>query len=89
MASKKKAIDALPESFSSAEDAGEFWDSHSAADYLDHFEPSNDRIKLEKRSFEISVSEEVFNGLRMRARTAHKSLPKVVDQILRKELTVS
>ncbi len=89
MGSKKKVIDPLPDSFASEEEAGDFWDTHSLVDYAEHFEPSKDRIKLKDRRFEISVSEEVFNRLRLRARTAHKSLPKVAEQILRKELIVS
>lgn len=89
MANKKKVIDPLPDSFASEEEAGDFWDTHSVVDYVEHFEPSKDRIKLKDRRFEISVSEEVFNRLRLRARTSHKSLPKVAEQILRKELIVS
>jgi hypothetical protein len=32
----KKKIDQLPDSFSSEEEAGEFWDTHSASDYIKH-----------------------------------------------------
>jgi len=33
-----KNRDPIPEHFSSAEEAGEFWDTHSAADYWDKME---------------------------------------------------
>ena len=33
-----KIKNGIPEHFSSAEEAGEFWDSHSAADYGDELE---------------------------------------------------
>lgn len=89
MGSKKKAIDPLPASFASDKEAGEFWDSHSIMDYAEYLEPAKDTIRLEKRIFEIQVSEEVFNRLRQKAKTSRKSLPKVVDQILRKELTIT
>lgn len=89
MANKKKVIDPLPDSFATEKDAGEFWDTHSTMDYADHLEPVKDKIKLEKRVFEVQVSEDVFNRLRHKARTSHKSLPKMVDQILRKELTIT
>lgn len=38
--------DAIPEHFSSAEEAGEFWDTHSAADYWDEMEEVEDKILM-------------------------------------------
>ena len=32
---KRKKREEIPESFDSLEEAGEFWDTHSAADYED------------------------------------------------------
>ncbi|MFO7679588.1 MAG: CopG family antitoxin [Chloroflexota bacterium] len=39
----------LPEEFASLEDAGEFWDAHSTADYEDMFEPVEFEIDLPPR----------------------------------------
>jgi hypothetical protein len=89
MGNTKKAIDKLPASFASEKEAGEFWDAHSLMDYAEHLEPAKANIRLEKRIFEIQVAEDVFNRLRSKAKTSKKSLPKVVDQILRKELTLT
>ena len=86
MANKKKVIDPLPESFRSEQEAGVFWDTHSVADYAEYLEPVKDRIKIEKRVYEIQVSEDVFNRLRVKARSSHKSVPKVADNLLRKQL---
>lgn len=89
MGNKKKAIDKLPDSFATEKEAGEFWDTHSLVDYPEHLEPAKENIRLEKRIFEVQVSEDVFNRLRSKARISKKSVPKVVDQILRKELTLT
>ncbi len=88
MENKNKIIDVLPDSFATEEEAGEFWDTHSAADYLEFFEPADDVIDIKNRVFEVRVAEDVFQKLRQEAETLHESVPKVVDQILRKELTL-
>lgn len=89
MANKKKAIDPLPESFATEEEAGEFWDTHSLADYVGFLEPADEEFDIGKRIFEVQVSEEVFNRLRRRAESARQSVPTTVDQILRKELSLA
>jgi hypothetical protein len=89
MKNKKKVIDPLPDTFSSEHEAAEFWDSHSAADYLECLEPTDDKISIEKRVFEVQVSEDIFNHLRKQAESSHQSLPTTVDRILRKELSLT
>ena len=87
MANRKKGIDNLPDSFATEEEAGEFWDSHSAAEYLEFLEPTDDQIDHKRRVYEGQVSEEVFSGLRKKAESACQTVPTTVDQILRKELS--
>lgn len=77
----------LPDSFATEQDAGEFWDNHSLADYTDYLEDSDDKIEIKNRVFEVQIAEDVFRKLRQEAKSSHESLPKVIDQILRKELT--
>ena len=89
MGNKNKIIDPLPDSFATEEEAGEFWDAHSAADYAEYLQPADDVIEIKKRIFEIQVAEDVFQKLRREAESSHQSVPKVVDQILRKELTLA
>ena len=89
MPNKKKAIDALPASFASEEAAGEFWDTHSLADYAAYLEPADDEFRIDDRVYEVSVSEEVFESLKREAASSHQSLPKTVDRILRKELSLA
>lgn len=86
MENKNKATDNLPDSFVSEEEAGEFWDTHSAADYIEYLEPIDDRIEIKNRVFEIQIAEDVFQKLRQQAESSHQSVPKIVDQILREQL---
>jgi len=89
MGNKNKTKDLLPESFATAEEAGAFWDTHSATDYIEHFEPTDDKIEIKNRVFEVQIAEDVFQKLRQEAESSHESVPKVVDQILRKQLTLA
>ena len=41
----------IPEHFNSAEEAGEFWDSHSAADYWNEMEETEMEFDIQKRTF--------------------------------------
>jgi hypothetical protein len=86
MENKSKTIDPLPDSFATAEEAGAFWDTHSTADYEESLEPVNDVIEIKERVFEVSVAEDVFEKLQREATAMRQSVPKIVDQILRKEL---
>jgi hypothetical protein len=86
MKSTDKTIDPLPDSFETEEEAGEFWDTHSLMDYQEHLEATDDTIEISERVFEVQVAEDVFKKLQREAASLHQSVPKVVDQILRKEL---
>ena len=87
MSDKDKTIDPLPDSFATEEQAGAFWDAHSAMDYEQHLEAADDvTFEISERIFEVQVAEDVFNKLQQEAASLHKSVPKIVDKILRKEL---
>ena len=82
-----KTIDPLPDSFESEEAAGEFWDTHSLMDYEEHLEGADDvTFEISERVFEVQVAEDVFKKLQKQAASLHQPVPKVVDEILRKEL---
>jgi hypothetical protein len=87
MKSTDKKIDPLPETFESEEAAGEFWDTHSLADYEEHLEAVDDvTFEITERVFEVQVSEDIFKKLREQAASLHQPVPKVLDEILRREL---
>jgi hypothetical protein len=53
---KKKQRDPIPENFSSTDEAAEFWDTHSIADYWDQTREVKDvRINLVRRHFRIDA----------------------------------
>ena len=87
MKSTDRKIDPLPESFESEEAAGEFWDTHSLTDYEEHLEAADDvTFEISERVFEVQVAEDVYKKLQEQAASLHQPVPKVVDEILRKEL---
>lgn len=86
MEDKNKSIDPLPDSFETAEEAGAFWDAHSTTDYDEYLEPAADVIEIRERVFEVQVAEDLFQKLQREATSLHQSVPRVVDQILRKQL---
>ena len=65
---KKVKHDPLPEQFQSLEEAGEFWDTHSSADYEEHMKPVHFEVDLKRHSTEIRVSDDVIRAVRKIAR---------------------
>jgi hypothetical protein len=86
MEDKNRNIDPLPDSFETDEEAGAFWDAHSTSDYEEYLEPAEDIIEIRDRVFEVQIAEDVFQKLLKEASSLQQSVPKVVDQILRKQL---
>ncbi|MGI8543676.1 MAG: CopG family antitoxin [Aridibacter sp.] len=89
MGNKNKTKDILPETFKTEAEAGEFWDTHSTMDYAEHLEPSEDKIEIKKRIFEIQIGEDVFQKLQQEAITSDKSIPEIANRILRKNLALT
>ena len=86
MTDKNRVIDLLPDSFATEEQAGAFWDTHSPMDYQQHLEATDDTIEISERVFEVRVAEDVFKKLQQEAAALHQPVPKIVDDILRREL---
>ena len=88
MRDEDRTIDALPDSFESEEAAGEFWDTHSLADYEEHLEAADDvTFEISERVFEVQIAEDVYNKLQEQAASLHQQVPTLVDEILRRELS--
>ena len=80
--------DAIPEEFSSDEEAGKFWNTHDSTEYLEDMEPVEAEVCLETRHFEIEVDADVVHALRERARTEHVPAATLANDLLRKQLAV-
>ncbi len=85
---KRENKNILPESFSSYEEAGEFWDSHDSTDYIEYLTPVEVEVKLMRRHYEIEVEEDVMKALEHLASTQHISPAKLANTLLKRQLTV-
>jgi hypothetical protein len=89
MKSESKKKDSLPETFSSYEEAGEFWDTHDSTDYLEYLIPVEAEVKLMRRHYEIEIEEEVMKALEERASSQNIPAEKLANDLLKKQLVVS
>ena len=86
MKNTEKIIDPLPEEFDSEDEAGEFWDTHSLADYEEFLEPVDLDVDIKSRHYQIEVDKESYLALRNRARKLSKPMKLVASEILREKL---
>ncbi len=86
MRENDRPIPPLPDEFPSEEEAGEFWDAHSLADYEDALEPADVAVDLKRRHYEVEVDEESFLALRSRAHEQRKPVKQLASEIIRQTL---
>ena len=86
MTNTNKPIDPLPEKFRSEDEAAEFWDTHSIADYEEFLVPVDFQADIKRRHFEIEVDEESFTALRASARKQRKPVKQIASEILKQNL---
>jgi predicted DNA binding CopG/RHH family protein len=65
---KKTKRDPLPEEFNSLEEAGEFWDTHSSADYEEYMKEVDFDVELKRRAHDVRVTDDVLREIRKIAR---------------------
>jgi len=87
--SKKKQGVPIPDEFSSAEEAAEFWDVHDTTKYPGAFRTVRVVAELRKRLYEIPIEADVVKSLEARARKAGVSMGHLVSDLLRRQLTAS
>jgi glucose-6-phosphate 1-dehydrogenase len=73
-----KTIKNIPESFESVEQAGEFWDTHSLADFEDRTKSADITFDITKRIRYISVPEKVYQKISQKAKAKHLSVKNLV-----------
>ena len=78
--------DPIPAHFASAEQAGEFWDTHSAADYWDEMEDVQAEFDLQKRIFMVPVDDRIFHRVKQQAEMEQRSVEEMVNILLEREL---
>jgi len=82
----KNNRDLLPNEFESLEAVGEFWDTHSAADYWDEMEDVEIEIEPQRRRFPVLLKEGVYQRVAQAAAADHLSLDEFVNRLIVKEL---
>lgn len=63
MAKNKKQRDSIPESFLGLEEAAEFWDSHSTADYDDLMSDVHFDVDIQHRKFLVPIEGNLAKGI--------------------------
>ncbi|MFQ5629193.1 MAG: CopG family antitoxin [bacterium] len=86
MANTNKKIDPLPDEFSSEEEAGEFWDTHSITDYQEYLEPVKFKADIKRRHFQIEVDEESFKALRAYAKKQQRPAKQLVSELIKQKI---
>lgn len=81
-----KVSEPLPEAFASEEEAGEFWDTHSTADYEGYLEPVDVVIDIRRRRFEIEVDEDTFLALNKYAKKVNMPVKSIASSILKENI---
>ena len=89
MKKEEKHIEALPEEFSSYEEASEFWETHDTMDYLDSFEDVEVNAKFKRRHYEVELDEDLIKVIRKRAKRKGISTTRLVNEMLRQDVSVT
>ncbi|MFV9677341.1 MAG: CopG family antitoxin [Methanosarcinales archaeon] len=82
----RKRRDTIPEHFNSAEEAGEFWDSHSAGDYWDELEEAEMAFDIQKRTFLVPVDARIYLLAKKKAEAEHRTAEQIINTLLNREL---
>jgi hypothetical protein len=83
----KRRRDPLPEQFSNLEDAVEFWDTHSLADYEEYWKDALCEIDIRRRTYQISVDSSLYQKLRRAARARGVSAETLVNLWLQEKVS--
>ena len=75
-------LDPIPAQFKTLEEAGEFWDTHSAADYWDDMEEVDVKFLVEERMFMVPIAEQLYHLLKQRAQQEQRSINDVIQSLL-------
>ena len=87
MSTKKAKRTPIPKEYRSLVEAGEFWDTYSAADYWDQMEDVDMDVDIQGRRFAVLIDDAVYRAAREQAKAKRISPDEFINQMLRKELT--
>jgi len=83
---EKREREPIPEDFKTLEEAGEFWDTHSAADYWDDMEEVVFDVDIQDRRFVVLLEDAVYYAVEELAASQGVPPDTFVNEYLRQEL---
>lgn len=86
MAKSKLKRDPIPETFKSIEEAAEFWDTHSVADYWDLTRPAHFNVKLKRRRYVVVLEPRVMKRVARKAESKGISTDALINVWLTEKL---
>ena len=87
--SRKTKRDPLPERFSSPEEAGEFWDTHSGADYEEYMQDVHFDVEVKRRAHEVRVTDQLLRDVRKIARQQGVATETLVNLWLQEKVAAA
>lgn len=82
-----KQHDPLPETFASEEEAGEFWDTHSTAEYGEYLESVEMTIDIRTRHYLIELDQDTFMALVEYSKTRNEPVNTVANKLMKEKLS--
>ncbi len=86
MAKNKIKRDPIPENFKSIEQAAEFWDSHSLADYWDLTRPAHFKVNLKHRRYLVALEPKLLRQVSRKAEQEGISAETLINVWLTEKL---
>jgi hypothetical protein len=83
---RTKARDPFPEHFDTIEEAAEFWDTHSTADYEEYFKEVDCQFDIKKRTHLISIDGAVYDRIRAMAKKKRIPADKLLSRWIKEKL---
>ena len=80
--------DMIPEEFSTAAEAGIFWDTHSAADYVDDLREVKIEFDIQSGQFMVPVDSQTYIQVKDRAALEHRTISDMITILLQRELRI-
>ncbi len=80
--------DPIPEDFHSIAEAGLFWDTHSAADYLGDLQEVDFEFDIRSGQFMVPVDSKTYTQVKDRAALEHRTISEMITILLQRELRI-
>jgi hypothetical protein len=77
---KKK--EPIPEHFDTDEEAGDFWDTHSADDYWDEIEETEMEFDIQKHKFLVPIDDRIYHLIKKQAEVNHCTVEQMINNLL-------